>query len=148
LTSPPALYILIIRKKRETLITINHTLSQRIPIMSRETQFIGLNPSAKKYIEEHAIHSEKVECPHCHNITGGNVVSVKWGNVWGGIGEVCYELQEYTDKDTGEKFREFECASPWSSGPVIFLALEHNRGIDIDPIKETLWNQEEIEAYL
>lgn len=66
------------------------------------------------------------------------------GKFYYGIGGNEYPLKEYTLKN-GEIVREFEQESPWSSGPIIFLALEDSSG---NPIQETLWTDDEIQSYL
>ncbi len=55
-----------------------------------------------------------------------------------------YPLYKYTFPD-GKVVQEFLQAEPWSSGPVIFVALEDEAG---NPIKESLWIDEEISEYL
>jgi hypothetical protein len=53
-----------------------------------------------------------------------------------------YEFLRHTFRD-GRMLEEHVQASPWSSGPVFFLALKDEKG---EWIKESLWSEEEIEA--
>ena len=56
------------------------------------------------------------------------------------FGEPVDDLREYTDKETGKKFREFVQVSPWNSGPMIFTALEKVLPTGkTEPIQKTLW---------
>lgn len=61
-----------------------------------------------------------------------------------GMFDESYPLNKYTFP-SGRVVFEFEQASPWSSGPVMFLALKDENG---EPIKKSLWTEEEIEEYL
>ena len=53
-----------------------------------------------------------------------------------------FPLREFTARD-GSVFREAVQASPWSSGPMIFMALQNENG---EWIEETLWDEEEINS--
>ncbi len=64
-------------------------------------------------------------------------------NIYLGMLNSEYPLMKYTFRN-GEVLEEFEQASPWSSGPVIFLALQDIHG---NPLVESLWSDEEIESY-
>ena len=55
-----------------------------------------------------------------------------------------YDLTRYT-LPNGDVYQEFEQASPWSSGPCIFLALTDKSG---NEVKESLWTDQEIESHL
>ena len=60
--------------------------------------------------------------------------------VLGMFDEEVHILQRYYLK-TGKYVDEYVQATVWSSGPVIFLALQDHNGI---PIKESLWSDEDI----
>jgi len=107
--------------------------------MSRSTQFIGLNFKAENFIKMNAQKISKTEpCPHCgQNYTHEEYLTKELKEVLGMFEEPVHTLLQYTTKD-GKKFEEFKQCSPWSSGPMIFLAL---RWSDTkEPIKESLWD--------
>ena len=55
-----------------------------------------------------------------------------------------HPLYKHTFPD-GRIYFEFLQASPWYSGPVMFLALKDEQG---NEIKESLWTEEEMREYL
>ena len=67
------------------------------------------------------------------------------GNKIYGMFDNEYDLMLYHNKHTGETYTEWVQASPWSSGPCIFLALRDSDGT---VIQESVWTQEEVEANL
>lgn len=92
----------------------------------RETQIFGLTEEAYSFLENNAVHSPIVECPTCHNRTGGQINSRVYDSETGvqkGMFEDGPNLHEYLLKD-GRHLREVVQADPWSSGPCIFLCLE------------------------
>ena len=108
----------------------------------RMTQISGLSVQANAYLEVNAVHD------HFELRKNGEVVnkydlpkSMESGNTYNGMfDEEEYPLMEYEMKD-GSSVYEFVQATPWSSGPVIFLALED---VDDNPIDGTLWDEKEI----
>lgn len=64
------------------------------------------------------------------------------GKKYSGMFDNEYALMKYTFPD-GRVWEEYEQAAPWSSGPVIFLALKDTKTGTI--IKESLWSEAEIE---
>lgn len=110
--------------------------------MSRSTQFVGLSDSAEKWIQKYCIHNT-VSTTTITADESGKVMSksvnitrtpctklIKGGKVLGMFGEVVHELKSYTTK-TGYEVIEFIQADPWSSGPVIFLALKFLKTGDV-----------------
>lgn len=98
--------------------------------MSRSVQFIGLNKRGKLYVSEHA--SQNVVIP-----------SVESNVIYGFINDIEHVCSRYIDMglDNPRIFEEYLQTSPWSSGPMLFLAL---RWIDTkQPIEETLWIEDE-----
>jgi len=66
--------------------------------------------------------------------------------------EKCGEYHGFDSHDltryilpNGDVYEEFEQASPWSSGPCMFLALKDKNG---DVVKESIWTDQEIEQAL
>jgi len=94
----------------------------------RTTQFIGLNRRAEEYKKKHFVNFSEF----C-------------GEVIGMFGEPVCDLKRYKCKD-GRVIEEYEQCVPWSSGPVIFTAFRDAK--TKEPIKETLWTEDEIEKYL
>lgn len=78
--------------------------------MSRTTQFIGLTKKALDSV---------MELTDLHQINGMDELK----NVTHGMFDEEIALGVWKNEDTGEHFFEFEQASPWSSGPMIFTAL-------------------------
>ena len=88
----------------------------------RTTQFIGLNDRAVKYIEKYSTDRQY----------GGDTLKDMFGNNY-------YECATFTHKN-GRKFEEYLQCSPWSSGPMLFLALRYVSG---NPILSSLWISDE-----
>ncbi len=116
----------------------------------RCTQFIGLNPWAENFLRENRklIHTRKV----VNVLPDGTEESQPdeavreipkrpTGNKWIGMFDDGGDLHEYTLLD-GKKVTEYVQASPWSSGPCIFLALRDETG---SPVPESLWDDKEID---
>ena len=85
--------------------------------MSRSTQLIGHTNAALDFIT---------------NLEEVNII----GEVIGMFGESVYTLHEYFNNKNGETYKEFIQFSPWSSGPMIFLALKNIRTGEILGWKE------------
>jgi hypothetical protein len=63
------------------------------------------------------------------------------GKSYTGMFDNKYWLSRYT-LPTGEVYEEFVQASPWSSGPVFFLALKDADGNEVEG---SLWSDEDID---
>lgn len=105
----------------------------------RSTQYLGLNRTAQKWLkttcEETPVRTKKF--------------------VEGMFGEKIHELQKHTLKTPitivkppnspaylETHVEEYVQADPWSSGPVIFLALRYSKCKQ--PVTDSLWPEEEI----
>ena len=112
----------------------------------RCTQFIGLSPEARQYLDEHVAYHKPTICKEC----GQPLPGQKTGMVYevydeetgkrAGMFDDGPPLCEYTMKD-GSKVREIVQAVPWSSGPMIFLCLEDDKGDCIGA-----WSEKEIDG--
>ena len=91
----------------------------------RTTQVIGLNKRAEAFIERNAVNPDG-------EYTGQALLGM--------FGEGAYTCRvfEYHDDRilSPDYFEEYLQIDPWSSGPMLFLAL---RWIDGEPIPESLW---------
>lgn len=104
----------------------------------RETQIIGLNRDALAFIKKECV-DEEVICPHCKQGKIKQKAQIKYASAAHcGMFNDGPELYEYTTKD-GKRVKEIVQATPWSSGPCIFLCLE------IDGTKIYQWNEKEID---
>lgn len=108
--------------------------------MSRTTHFMGLYEGAQTFLAAQCLHNPTQECPCCGNLSGGDLLSSANDiPVEGMFGETVHILRTYYMTDD-KPVEEYVQATPWSSGPCIFLAL---RDADTKkPIEETLWPQE------
>lgn len=110
--------------------------------MSRSTHIIGLPDEAIVFLRENIKHIPEIVCPDC-----GKIISETWDNKEYdsardlGMFDDGPGLNEYTLKDSSV-VREKVQASPWSSGPCIFLML-----VDEDGEILYKWSVEEIESY-
>ena len=120
----------------------------------RETQIQGLSAAARALVAGKRIllYGEsivrtfpdgRVEDLGEHDVFGSDVKKEKSGETFHGMfpEEETYPLYRYTFPD-GHVFEEAVQAEPWSSGPVIFLALKNENG---EWVEESLWLQEEID---
>lgn len=118
----------------------------------RTDQYIGLNERAAALVEGEQIllYRETItrEYPDGRTVTAGpkpvtgsNVRIEKYDDLEGAFGND-FPLFRYVMAD-GREFYEYVQAEPWSSGPCYFLALRDSRG---NPVPESLWTDEEIEA--
>jgi hypothetical protein len=73
-----------------------------------------------------------------------SVKTEKSGRFYQGMCGDKYSLDKYTLPDGRVMFEAVQ-DEPWSSGPVFFLALQDENG---KWIPESLWTEEEIQAYL
>lgn len=114
--------------------------------MSRSTSFIGLNARAKRFISGYAKKTKESICPRCGTCLGGEVITKNVGEIHGIAGEPVTNAQQYIHKKTGKRFEEYVQADPWSSGPVIFLALRWSK--TKRAVAGTKWSEREIDDYL
>lgn len=105
-------------------------------------QPMGLSCGAEAYLAKNAIHNQ-------HELFINGKIDKEWtepkkeqiDRVYYGMFGTEYPLHRYQKKDRSFIY-EYVQSDPWSSGPVIFLALRDRDG---KPIKESLWDQEEID---
>jgi hypothetical protein len=103
----------------------------------RCTQFQGLSPEANDYLAANAEEVPLTTCPHCHEVIDWQYKSAVYKDASDvGMFDDGPKLLEYTLKD-GTTVKEVVQAVPWSSGPVIFLALETPDGKIIHPWPES-----------
>lgn len=106
----------------------------------RCTQIIGISPEAWEFLKENVAMIPCAPCPHCGEPTSEKMDCYSYEDAsYLGMFDDGPLLEEYTLKD-GSKVREVEQATPWSSGPCIFLCLENEKG---ERMFE--WPQEEID---
>ena len=99
----------------------------------RETQPMGLAPRAEAFLKEHGI--LKDYCEHCDRNNGYERRVYQRVGMFDDLA-----LCEYTLKD-GRTARQFVQREVWSSGPMIWTALEVEG-------EKFLWPEEEIEKIL
>lgn len=105
----------------------------------RETQIFGLNSEALGFLDKNCKRTGEKTCPTCKHVTGGDKIVKDYKDESGlGMFDDGPTLQEYTLKEGGVA-REVVQASPWSSGPCIFLCLE------IDGKRMFMWEEGEIQ---
>lgn len=90
--------------------------------VSRSTQLAGLSPKAQTLVQKPGV--EKLSS----------------GETFDGMFEETYPLHKYTMPDGTVYFEKIQ-AEPWSSGPVIFLALKNAKG---NWIPNSLWDRNSI----
>ena len=88
----------------------------------RTTQFVGLTNRADEYVKKNSVDIN-------HN---GDTIDDMFGSPY-------YQCATFTHKN-GKTFEEYLQECPWSSGPMIFLALRYVGG---NPIKSSLWISDE-----
>jgi len=108
----------------------------------RLTQFVGLSPKAKKYIEDNC-KKDFIEVFKNSVLDKSYTMLIKEpGNKTYGMFEEEIQLFNYELKD-GSTLKEIEQASPWASGPVIFTCLENKASKRIGE-----WTDKEIDGML
>ena len=108
----------------------------------RMAQIRGLSPVASAYLEANAIHDHFELCKNGEVVNEYDLPKSKESdNIYHGMFDEEYPLMEYEMRD-GSYLYEFVQASPWSSGPVIFLALQDESDVHVS---ESLWDNEEID---
>lgn len=111
-------------------------------------QYIGLTSEGEKFVEENALQlgvkkiTEEYTSGEVKILSTIPIYEKKVYDEHEGFG--FHPLYEYTAKD-GSVFREAVQANPWSSGPVIFVALKDENG---EWIEETLWNENDIQEMI
>ena len=104
----------------------------------RHTQFFGLSERAREYLSNNAqIRTTKI-CPHCKIPIETGLIKEKYDSTWGMFEEEI-PLYRYTLKN-GKTVCEVVQATPWSSGPCIFLCLKDESGKQF-----CKWPQKEID---
>lgn len=105
----------------------------------RETQLFGLTEDAKQFLRENCNKVTTSTCPQCGYILSEGFDSKIYDDKQSlGMFEDGPLLKEYILKDSTTA-KEIVQASPWSSGPCIFLCLE------LDGEKKFEWSQEDID---
>ena len=119
----------------------------------RCTQVRGLSDGAVKWLKEHCLMEtrryrvevlrEGVWVQEGEAEILENLKSESTGHTCPGMfDEDAYELTRHFTKD-GRKVVEYLQACPWSSGPVLFIALRYED--TNEPIQESLWSEEDID---
>jgi hypothetical protein len=120
---------------------------------------MGLNEGADKWLAKHCIHTNYIvetkttmldwqgnplpkttttvtnTCKKIHISNTNNFIT-------GMFEEQVHELVEYVTIG-GSTVEEYIQAEPWSSGPVIFLALRFKE--TKEPIRQSLWSEDDID---
>ena len=117
----------------------------------RMTQIIGLSPQANAFLNENQKWIEiNCSCPHCISKHVKHPIFESYQDAsTAGMFDDGPALHKYQLKDDTWVY-EYIQASPWSSGPCIFIALATVPALNPfhvpagNEIKETLWSEEEI----
>ena len=105
----------------------------------RMTQVMGLPREARVYVET-MTKTVPIDCPHCgHQIDTRRKTKVYASARQLGMFNDGPDLNEY-ELDNGKTVKEVVQASPWSSGPCIFLKLVDDEGKDM-----FVWDEKDIE---
>lgn len=105
----------------------------------RCTQIYGLTEEARRFLDENCKKETNEKCPNCGHIISEKLASQCYKDVSNtGMFEDGPFLMKYFLKD-GKVANEIIQATPWSSGPCIFMCLE------IEGKKMFEWSQEEID---
>lgn len=121
----------------------------------REDQHMGLHPNATALVTLPHVHlyDEKIERLYPNGLVeeigpkpvfGNPVKTESSGKKYSGMFDNEYDLMKYA-LPNGTVLVEDVQASPWSSGPMFFLAL---KDVDGNWVKESLWPEDEIEGSL
>jgi hypothetical protein len=104
----------------------------------RCTQFVGLPKESVKFLQDNIAMRPHRYCPHCDKPTSEEAcMDIYESAASDGMFDDGPVLHAYTLKD-GRVVREVVQATPWSSGPCIFLKL-------MDGDKDLfVWTEEEI----
>ena len=104
----------------------------------RCNQYQGLTEEAENFLSQNVKRTPVKVCKECGAHSGGTKYEKHYKSYFGMYDEE-FPLMKYTLNDE-TKVKEVVQASPWSSGPVIFLCLEKENG---ERMFE--WPQEEID---
>ena len=105
----------------------------------RCTQIIGLSEEAQKFLNENGKAIATVTCPDCGKVIQTGLSQNVYGSARDeGMFDDGPDLYAYILKDESI-VKEVVQASPWSSGPCIFLCLQ-----DEDKNLICKWSEEEI----
>jgi hypothetical protein len=100
---------------------------------------MGLTKEAHDFLQTNCPQTPFKVCPKCKEVISQSIHSKQYASAKHcGMFDDGPELFEYTIQD-GSKVKEVVQASPWSSGPCIFLCLEQEDGKHIFE-----WSQEQI----
>lgn len=117
--------------------------------MARSTTLVGLNPAAKELLKPRLAGTKEItvtlfdgtRLPTTTEPFYQALPSEDLGPVLGMFDETVHILRKYT-LQSGQQIEEYIQAEPWSSGPVIFLAL---RDVQTkQPIEGCMWSDEEM----
>ena len=105
----------------------------------RCTQIIGLTNEAQKFLDKNC-RTEPIQfCPHCKkSIKEGKIFNIYKSATNEGMFNDGPYLHKYSLKNKKVAYEVIQ-ATPWSSGPCIFLCLE------IDNKRMFKWSQKEID---
>ena len=116
-------------------------------------QLIGLNAWAEDFVSsirenctEYTVRlfeDNSVECSEPKEVQISQIQIEPYDKFYG-MYENEYSLDKYIFPD-GRIFHSYVQAEPWSSGPVIFLALKDENG---EIIPESLWDEDEMDSFL
>lgn len=116
--------------------------------MARSDQFIGLNKRARRLVQRKiCVHEQGLRTfanGRTQRFNRWRRIPVARKEVIGVIAgawiPVVAQLHRYT-LPGGRVLEEFVQATPWSSGPCYFLALQDKKG---RPVPESLWTEDEM----
>lgn len=108
--------------------------------MARTDQYVGLNERAKEFLDR------KTKKDVFHLYKNGEIAD-RWeepqkkayGTIEGVFGNT-FSLHYYF-LHNGARVYEYIQAEPWDGGPMYYIALKDEEG---NPIKESLWSEEEM----
>lgn len=105
----------------------------------RCTQIMGLSPKARSFLADRLLYRKvRCGCPDCRTEHVQDACSEVYKDASHlGMFDDGPELLKHMLKD-GTQVYEYVQGVPWSSGPMIFLALRSEDGV---PIPETLWDE-------
>jgi hypothetical protein len=110
----------------------------------RTDQPMGLPDEATAFLQENVLMKGANPCRHCQKPTIDVFDCEQYGSYTGMFEGQDYPLLRYKLKGGGVA-EEFLQASPWSSGPVLFLGLKI-KDAQGSLVREILWTDNEIRA--
>ncbi len=112
--------------------------------MSRTDQPMGLSQKAQVFLEENEKKvSTKCGCPDCKTAHISTEVLKQCGT-YSGMFDDEYILYRH-ELVTGKLVYEFLQASPWSSGPMMYLSLAWDKE-GKHPVEDCNWTDKEVEG--